>query len=99
MRIEARFEKKGEMKFISHLDLMRVFERALRRAELPVMITRGFSPHLKISIKRALKLGLESEDETVFVYLDREFSPDELVKKLNVELPCGIKILSASLTL
>ena len=51
------------MRFISHLDLMRLFQRALRRVGLSVEITKGFSPHLKISIVRALKLGLESDNE------------------------------------
>jgi len=57
------FAKRGLMKYISHLDLMRLFMRAVRRAALPIKMTEGFSPHPKLSIKRALKLGLESEHE------------------------------------
>ena len=54
------FSKTGDMRFISHLDLVRLFQRACRRAGLPVAVTKGFSPRLKISILKALKLGVES---------------------------------------
>ncbi len=62
-RINFVFTKKGLIKYISHLDLMRLFMRALRRADLPLKMTEGFSPHPKLSIKRALKLGVESDNE------------------------------------
>ena len=52
------FSKKGAMKYIGHLDLMRLFTRAMRRANLPLKMSEGFSPHPKLSFKRALKLGL-----------------------------------------
>ena len=83
------------MKFISHLDLMRLFNRALRRAALPITITKGFNPHPKISVKRALKLGIESEDETAIFYVDRFIEPLEFKERLNKQLPEGIKIRDA----
>lgn len=92
MIMKAVFSKTGDMALISHLDLMRLFPRALRRADIPVTITKGFSPHLKISIKKALKLGVESESEELEVDLSAPVSPDIFRSKLNENLPEGIRI-------
>jgi len=70
--IKLEFTKKGWMRFISHLDLMRLFYRALRRADLPVTISKGFSPRPKISVTPALKLGKESDSLELTVKLDEE---------------------------
>ena len=83
------------MRFISHLDLMRLFQRALRRADLPVAITRGFSPHLKISINRALKLGVESLDEALTVHMSKKVEPALFIELLNKNLPEGVSIAKA----
>lgn len=88
------FTKKKEMKYISHLDLMRLFMRALRRADLPVKITEGFNPHPKLSIKRALKLGLESENEEAIVVLKDIIKTEEFKEKLERQFPEGIEIKS-----
>lgn len=92
MKIRATFSKSGDMRFISHLDLMRLFSRALRRADLPVRITKGFSPHLKVSIKRALKLGIESENEELDVYAAERIEQNFFMESLNKSLPNGIRI-------
>ena len=92
MKIRATFSKSGDMRLISHLDLMRLFSRALRRADLPVRITKGFSPHLKISIKRALKLGIESENEELDVYAAERIEQNFFMESLNKSLPNGIRI-------
>ena len=89
------FTKTGSMKFISHLDLMRLFMRAFRRAGLPIKMTEGFSPHPKFSIKRALKLGLESDNEEASVFLREDLSPSEFEGRLRVQLPKGIEIRDA----
>lgn len=80
------------MKYISHLDLMRLFMRALRRADLPIKITEGFSPHPKLSIKRALKLGLESDNEEATIILKEIIGPEEFKERLQRQLPEGIFI-------
>lgn len=80
------------MKYISHLDLMRLFMRALRRADLPLKMTEGFSPHPKLSIKRALKLGIESENEKATIVLKEPISPQEFKERLWKQLPQGIEI-------
>lgn len=80
------------MKYISHLDLLRLFGRAARRAELPLLLTEGFNPHPKIKIEPALKLGLESDDLRLEVVLNEKISPDKLKTKLVKELPADIEI-------
>lgn len=95
MKIGSTFQKIGDMRFISHLDLMRLFQRALRRADLPVTITQGFSPHLKISINRALKLGAQSLDEALTVHLSKRVKPAIFIELLNKNLPEGVRIVKA----
>lgn len=94
-KIKVVFSKTGDMRFISHLDLMRLFQRASRRAHIPVTITKGFSPRLKISIMKALKLGVESAGEEAIFYLDEQMSPEYFLKAINRKLPDGIMIGSA----
>lgn len=86
------FTKKGPLRYISHLDLMRLFVRAMRRAGLPLKMTQGFSPHPKFSIKRALKLGVESEHEEAAIVLRGLVAADEFSKKLQEQLPQGIEV-------
>lgn len=92
MKIKAIFSKTGDIRFISHLDLMRLFQRAIRRAGLPVVITKGFSPHVKISIVRALKLGIESGSEELIIHMNEAVAPDITLLSLNSKLPAGIRI-------
>lgn len=91
-RVNFIFSKKGMMRYISHLDLMRLFMRALRRAGLPIKLSEGFSPHPKLSIKRALKLGVESENEEASILLKEEIKSDEFKNRLQRQLPEGIEI-------
>ena len=85
------------MRFISHLDLMRLFQRALRRAGLPIAMTEGFSPHPKISFKSALKLGVESDNEEALFHINGWMKPEEFRERLQGQLPEGIRINSVSL--
>ena len=94
--MKVTFSKTGDMAFISHLDMMRLFQRAARRACLPVTMTQGFSPHLKISITRALKLGVESSAEEAVFHMDRAMRPQEFIDSINAKLPAGVQVLSAS---
>jgi len=94
-RINFVFTKTGMMKYISHLDLMRVLTRAMRRAEFPLKLSEGFSPHPKLSLKRALKLGIESDNEEAAIaaiVLSLPVSPDEFKDRLQPQLPEGIEI-------
>ncbi|MBI4707907.1 MAG: DUF2344 domain-containing protein [Candidatus Omnitrophica bacterium] len=92
LKISFIFTKKGKMKFISHLDLMRLLTRAMRRADLPLKMTEGFSPHPKLSLARALKLGLESENEEASIVLNGFITLEDFKEKLQRQLPEGIEI-------
>ena len=92
MKIRIVFTKNGDIKYISHLDLMRLFGRALRRADLPFEVTQGFSKRPKIAIKRALKLGLESENEEAEFALREAMLIEEFRDRLQTQLPAGIQI-------
>jgi radical SAM-linked protein len=96
-RIHFTFSKTGLMRYISHLDLMRVLMRAARRAGLPLYFTQGFSPHPKLILKRALKLGLESDVEEGQIILMRPINHRIFQNRLNEQLPEGIRIKEASI--
>lgn len=81
------------MVFISHLDLIRLLGRAVRRAQLKVELSKGFNPHLKIKMKRALKLGVASNSEEGELSLSEFMESFELAQRLQKELPCGIDII------
>jgi radical SAM-linked protein len=95
--VNFAFSKKGDMKFISHLDLMRLLTRALRRADIPVRISQGFNPHPKLSVARAIKVGLESDHEEARISVRWPIEPKDFLDKLNRALPEGIRVVSASL--
>jgi radical SAM-linked protein len=97
-KVNFIFTKQGLMKYISHLDLMRLFMRSFRRADLPVKITQGFSPHIKLSLKRALKLGIESENEQATVILKQPVSPEEFGRRLNEQLPEGMTVTETTIS-
>ncbi len=83
------------MKFIGHLDLLRLFQRAFKRAEIPVKFSKGFNPHPKFSIANPLSLGIESEEEYMDIELDKEIDPKEFINRMNQVLPGDIQILDA----
>jgi radical SAM-linked protein len=93
--LEVTFAKQGAMKYISHLDVMRVFSRALRRAGLPLTITQGFTPRIKMRFERALKVGVESEHEKAVFYFNEEVPVERFTASLNSLLPKGIFISHA----
>jgi len=92
--LRIRWGRRGLRRFLSHLDNVRVMERALRRTDLPVAYTQGFHPHMKISFGPPLTLGYTSEAEYFDINLDRPVHND-LVDKLNATLPDGYFIAAA----
>jgi len=94
-KIRVRFAKRGLMRFISHLDLMRLFQRAARRAHITVTMTQGFNPHPRISIEPALKLGEESDSLEAAFKLDGWMAPADFMRALQQGLPEGIELLKA----
>lgn len=91
----ALFEKTGNAVWISHLDLMRVFQRAFKRAGLPLTHTQGFNPRPSVSIALPMSVGIESRCELLDFDLEGEKVPNaEILKRLNENLISGVKILS-----
>lgn len=97
-KMNFTFTKTKNMVYISHLDLMRLLTRALRRSGIPLRITQGFNPHPKLSIKRALKLGIESDNEEASILLKDNIGPVQFMETLNANLPEGIEIKSAGIS-
>ncbi len=91
--LRGKFSKTGEMKYISHLDLVRLFHRVLRRAGICISYTQGFNPHPIISFATALSLGVESQGEYFDVKLNEEILFSEFKEKVNEHMPRGIRIL------
>lgn len=95
MRI--KFTRGVEVKFISHLDLMKVFERALRRSNLPVAYSHGFNPHPRMVFGLPLAVGVASRGEYADFELEREIEPDQFVSRLNDSLPDAVRVVKAGL--
>ena len=89
------FEKTGSAVFISHLDLMRVFQRAFRRAGYLLHHTGGFNQHAYVSLALPLSVGTASRCEILDFALDEPFDNGELRDRLNAALPAGVRVLSA----
>lgn len=92
MRVRITFTKQGALRYIGHLDLHRVWERALRRAGLPISYSQGFHPQPKISLAAALPLGFSSRAEVIDVRLNEEISTEEIHTRLKDNLPPDIKV-------
>ena len=90
----VRFTKTGRMRFLSHHDLLRLFERALRRSELPLRMSGGFNPRPLISFPTALGLGIESADEIMEFELSSWVSPKQIQERLAAQMPEGVGIAS-----
>ena len=88
----ALFEKTGNARYISHLDLMRVFQRAFKRAGLPLTHTQGFNPRASVSIALPLSLGVESQCELLDFELEHPVDCGEICEKLNAALIDGVHI-------
>ena len=91
----VRFSKTGKLRFLSHHDLMRLFERALRRTGLPLRMTEGYNPHPVIAFPTALGLGIESVDEILEFELSSWSAPRQIEKLLGEQLPEGVAVASA----
>ena len=90
------FEKRGRIKYISHLDTMRAFTRSLGRSGLPLWYTEGFNPHLYLTFTLPLALGCEGLRETVDIRLTLPVSEGDLVLNVNDKLPPGLRVIQAA---
>ncbi|MGH8886191.1 MAG: TIGR03936 family radical SAM-associated protein [Egibacteraceae bacterium] len=95
VRVRVRYKKSGKLRFISAIDLGRVWERALRKADLPIAFSEGFTPHPKISFADALPLGYASTGEYAELAFALPVALDRAVGALNVAFPQGLAVLDA----
>jgi radical SAM-linked protein len=94
-RIRLRYAKRGRLRFTSHRDFARAFERALRRADVPMAYSAGFTPHPKVSYLGAAPTGVASEAEYLEIGLASEVDVEALRRALDEALPDGLDIVSA----
>lgn len=95
IRYGIKFTKSDVIKFIGHLDLLKIFERAAMRAKLPIKYSQGFNPHQLISFTSPLSLGMTSSAEYCEIEFTKEFPEEEIKEKLNMYFPEGIHVISA----
>jgi radical SAM-linked protein len=90
------FSKRGRARYISHLDVMRMFTRAFRRSGLPLWHTQGFNPHVYMMFPLPLALGCESVCEALDIRLTQKIPLEEVTERLNAALPPGFEVLRAA---
>lgn len=93
VRYLIKFTKEPDIKFISHLDMMRTIQRMIRRSDLPVSYSKGFNPHMALSIAQPLPVGIYSSAEYMDVVFDSEIDEKVISESLNKCAPGGIRIL------
>lgn len=96
MKVRIKFAKYGVMKFIGHLDTMRFFQKAVRRAGIDVKYSEGFSPHQIMSFAAPLGVGIESFGEYMDIEVNSMTSPEDMKQALNQVMVEGVEILSAT---
>lgn len=89
------YEKTSSAKYVSHLDFVRMFGRAIRRAKLPIAYSEGFNPHPLLTFALPLSVGYTSECEILELVLSEDVAPKEVMDRLNCVLPDGVKITGA----
>lgn len=94
MKIRIKFEKTGCMKFVGHLDIMRYFQKVMRRADVDIMYSEGFSPHQKMSFAAPLGVGLTSTGEYFDIEVHTTDSSEEMIRRMNETNVDGIKVSS-----
>src|ERR1700680_2345054 len=95
-RLVVRYAKRGKMRFASHRDVARAFERGVRRAGLPIAYSAGFSPHPKISYAGGAPTGVASEAEYLSIALTARRAEAQVCKRLDAALPDGIDVIDVT---
>ena len=96
MRYLIKYTKESNIKFISHLDLMRTIQKIVRRADLPMKYSKGFNPHMAMSIAQPLSVGVYSDGEYMDIVLVEEVDEKEIIDRLNQKTASGIKFKTAT---
>jgi radical SAM-linked protein len=92
MRLRIKFSKTDEMRYTSHLDLFRTWERTLRRASLPLAYSQGFKPHPRINLASALPLGFTSNCEIADIWLEWKMPLEEIASAIDLAAPPGMRM-------
>lgn len=94
MKARIKFRKFGAMKFIGHLDIMRFFQKVMRRADIPIAFTGGFSPHMIMSFANPLGVGVTSDGEYFDIELAEEIDMQAAVERMNQVVVEGIEVVN-----
>lgn len=94
MKIRIKFGKEGDLKFIGHLDIMHFYQKALRRADIPICYSAGFSPHQIMSFASPLSLGLTSEGEYMDIEVSESGTSADMLERLNAQMVEGAHVYS-----
>jgi radical SAM-linked protein len=95
-RLRIKFSRGPEIKFISHLDIVRLWQRAFNRAGIEIAYSTGFTPHPRISLAAPLPLGVTSEAELMDIFIIRGVAPHFFVSAVNQQLPSGMSVIKVS---
>lgn len=93
--LRFKFSRGAGLKYIAHLDILRLFERTLKRSGLPISYTQGFNPRQKMVFGLPMSIGLTSEAEYADIEFDEDISPEAFISSINGCLPDGIHVLEA----
>ena len=93
-RLRVTYRKADALRYVGHLDLMRTWERALRRAGLPLAYTQGFSPHARLALGAPLAVGFEGDAELLDAWMSPPVAPLDVVQALRGELPDGLSVVA-----
>ncbi len=95
--VRFKFSRGEDLKYVSHLDQQKMFQRAFRRSGLPMAYSNGFNPHPKLAFAQAMAVGLTSDGEYGDVELTIDIKTDDFLSMINRELPKGYRVLSATM--
>lgn len=97
VKIQYQFKRSTPLRFLSHLDQQRLFQRAFRRAEIPVEYSQGFNPHPRMSFALAMSVGLTSDGEYGEVIVSEDIDVETFISRMNQVLPNGLEITAAKI--
>jgi len=97
LRLRVEYKKGQEIKYLSHLQLIRLVERVLRRAQIPYALSEGFSPHIKLSLGTVLPVGVWGVREYFDLELTREIPPGQFMEAVNRVAPTGFEVRQAKI--
>ena len=95
IKIRLQFSKTGPLRYIGHLDFLKVFQQTIRRAKLPMVYSKGFNPHMQLSFALPLPLGMTSVNDYADIVIEHDLSGDEIISRFNAHAPNGLTLSKA----